>query len=503
MVEVVFLLLALACGLGFLYYLVLRTETSNVKKLQKEGEWWVDDDAAMISLQTNAMGMHSVGSISTSSDETGGSIQERDARDAVLKQLPSGLQVRADVLRNMPLTLSPIGEEAVANRPSVLKDVELSEEDRFAARRQKFKDSATLTGKVRILIGMLQIGTTVVSTMDIPWPALFKEAIGLFNFVNLDFVPWQSVGCVAHISYFTKLYMITSIPIAAFVALVFLYMLPLYLLARRDMSDTEVYKLKREVALAKFWRLCLFTVFLMYPYVSSSIFRMYICYNLEGVYYMKMDFEVLCYQSEWNAMIAPSAVMMLCYPFGIPFFTFLVLYRNRKQLGVTNVRIRLGFLYEAYNKYNWYFEMVVMINKLFLVAFVGFFPDDWQMPAAMLWLLGYITTVLLVRPYVRKSDDRLDLFAASLLILLCMCGNVLTIERALDPSTDLVLSLLLIGLFIGVVLMFNVMMVRLLVRKARAYITYRFAEKRKKMMTIARAKRGASSISDSVDPNPS
>lgn len=501
-VEVVFLLIALACGLGFLYYLVLRTESTNVKKLQKEGEWWVDDDAAMMSLQTNAMGMQSLDQ-SSGGDSSGGHsgtppppLEARDARDAVLRQLPS-LTVRADVLKNMPLTTDSISS---SNR--TLKDVEQTEEDRLAERRKRFKDSATLTGKVRILVGLLQIGTTIVSTMDIPWPVLFKDFLNLLNFVNLDFVPWQSVGCVAHVSYFFKLYMITAIPIAAFLALVFLYMIPLYLLARRDMSDTEIYKIKREVAMAKFWRLCLFTVFLMYPYVSSSIFRMYVCYNLEGVYYMKMDFEVLCYESEWNAMIGPSTVMILIYPFGIPFVTFLLLYRSRKRLDATDVRVRLGFLYESYNKYNWYFEMVVMINKLFLVAFVGFFPDGMQMPAAMIWLLLYLTIVLLVRPYVRKSDDRLDLFAMSLLVLLCMCGNVLTTERSLDPSTDFVLSLLLIGLFIGVFLVFNVMMVKLLVRKARSCVTARFAEKRKKLMTMARTKRGASSISNSVDSNP-
>lgn len=117
--------------------------------------------------------------------------------------------------------------------------------------------------------------------------------------------------------------------------------------------------------------------------------------------------------------------------------------------------------------------------------------------------MGYLNIVLLVRPYVRKSDDRLDLFAMSLLILLCMCGNVLTIERALDSSTDFVLSLLLIGLFVGVFLMFNVMMIRLLVRKARACLTKRFAENRRLQMTMTRTKRGESSISNSVDPNPS
>lgn len=41
-------------------------------------------------------------------------------------------------------------------------------------------------------------------------------------------MPWQSVGCVAHISYFTKLFMIAAIPILAFLSLIFCFMVPMW-----------------------------------------------------------------------------------------------------------------------------------------------------------------------------------------------------------------------------------------------------------------------------------
>jgi hypothetical protein len=243
---------------------------------------------------------------------------------------------------------------------------------------------------------------------------------------------------------------------------------------RRSMADREVYQVRRDLARAKLWRLCLFTVFLVYPYVSSSIFRMYNCYLLEGVYYMKMDFEIKCYSDQWNAMIGPSIAMILLYPFGIPFVTWVLLFRARRVLDATKTQLELGFLYESYATACWYFEMLVMLNKLFLVSFVGFFPDLAQMPVALGWLLGYICTVLLIRPYQYKSDDRLDLFATSLLMLMCLCGHVLNTQPQLDETTDFIMSLVLIGLFVIVFLTFNFMAVRLLVRKARVLLGSRF-----------------------------
>lgn len=78
-----------------------------------------------------------------------------------------------------------------------------------------------------------------------------------------------------------------------------------------------------------------------------------------------------------------------------------------------------------------------------------------------------------------KSDDRLDLFACSLLMLLCLCGHVLNTSPTLDPTTDFLLSLVLILLFIVLFLIFNFMAVRLIVRKSRTFFMKRLAQHRR------------------------
>jgi len=190
-------------------------------------------------------------------------------------------------------------------------------------------------------------------------------------------------------------------------------------------------------------------------------------------------------------MIGPSTAMIILYPFGIPFTSWVLLFRARNKLDDPRVKLQLGFLYEPYARVCWFWELCVMINKLVLVSFVQFFPDSYQMPAALVWLYGYLLLMLILQPYVYKSDDRLDLFEISLLMLLCLCGHVLNTSPTLDPTTNFLLSIVLIGLFVIVFLTFNFMAIRLIVRKSRTLIMkflakYRREKRQKKPFVLGR-----------------
>lgn len=105
-----------------------------------------------------------------------------------------------------------------------------------------------------------------------------------------------------------------------------------------------------------------------------------------------------------------------------------------------DIRVALGFLYDAYTAKLWWFEIVDMANKLFLVSIVGFFPPDWQLGLAMVrpvtvtclhgvttppqaWTVGYLMVLLLAKPYVRKGDDRLHLLVQLEIYLFLLAGT--------------------------------------------------------------------------------
>jgi hypothetical protein len=81
-----------------------------------------------------------------------------------------------------------------------------------------------LTYKLKIIVGFFQVSTNLAFALQMPWPRTFVRFVSAFNVFNLDFVQWASVSCVTRVDFFTKLILITLIPlfIVASVVAVFL-----------------------------------------------------------------------------------------------------------------------------------------------------------------------------------------------------------------------------------------------------------------------------------------
>ncbi len=47
------------------------------------------------------------------------------------------------------------------------------------------------------------------------------------------------------------------------------------------------------------------------------------------------------------------------------------------------VRIELGFLYDAYYEHYWWFELADMMNKLFMTSIIAFFTKPGQLQIAL------------------------------------------------------------------------------------------------------------------------
>jgi len=133
-----------------------------------------------------------------------------------------------------------------------------------------------------------------------------------------------------------------------------------------------------------------------------------------------------------------------------------MLYRYRTRLNETGVRAQLGFLYDAYQRDLWYFELIDMLHKLLVTSIVAFFPPLAQMAVAMVIVCVYLMILLVTRPYIRKGDDRLHLFAQIEIFLLLMAGNNFNSQTTPDKLMDNVMSAVLIIAFSAFLLFFIV-----------------------------------------------
>jgi hypothetical protein len=92
-------------------------------------------------------------------------------------------------------------------------------------------------------------------------------------------VPWQSLGCASPFNYYTKFLVVTLTPLGMFAAMILFYLLPLYYRDRRLVGtshqtlhaedQSQLVHAAQKRSRRKFWKLILFTVFLMYASFQS------------------------------------------------------------------------------------------------------------------------------------------------------------------------------------------------------------------------------------------
>ena len=110
---------------------------------------------------------------------------------------------------------------------------------------------------------------------------------------------------------------------------------------RRDFSDSPHHRRKVQVATERFSKLLLFTVFLIYPGLSSNILRFFFCKNVDGTWYLLNQVDLQCFDEQWFAWLVPVIFLTLLYPIGIPCFLFYKLWTFHKVHMYTLKRERM------------------------------------------------------------------------------------------------------------------------------------------------------------------
>jgi hypothetical protein len=119
------------------------------------------------------------------------------------------------------------------------------------------------------------------------------------------------------LDYFDKLLMIGIVPLAVFASLFVFYYLPVTLWHRvtkpTDISEgksREHAKNRASKTRRNMYKMAFFSVFLMYPNVSSKVLRFFLCRTIDGVSYVEYDMTEQCYSARWWAYF-PAAVTSL------------------------------------------------------------------------------------------------------------------------------------------------------------------------------------------------
>lgn len=304
--------------------------------------------------------------------------------------------------------------------------------------------------KLKILLTFIQILTNLSLSLQINYPQQYLTFVNYFNPANLDFVSFTAADCVSSaINGYFEFYVWLLTPICLIALLVSLYLLP-FTICKRGAPESDHKRRRRET-----YRLIMFTLFLVYPSVCSSVCSIFICKTVEGVHYLVADFSLNCFNEQWNSVSKFAIAAIFVYPIGVPLFFLLNLLRyhfgkmGKSRLQEKGIRAQLGFLYDCYETRVWFFEMIDMAHKLTMTSLVAFFPELVQLAIGMVVLAAYLIILLLLNPYIRTGDDRLHLVAQTELLLLLMAGNCFQKDIVPTDSINWTLTFVLISMVIS------------------------------------------------------
>ena len=213
----------------------------------------------------------------------------------------------------------------------------------------------------------------------------------------------------------------------------------------------------------------------MYPGLATQVFSVFRCKTIEGIdgQVLAADFSVKCHETEHAlyALIAGSCLGL--YILGLPFSMFFVLYKNRRHLFDTaskehsRVKASFGGLYLQYEEKYWWFEMVVIIQKMVMTgALCVIAPgSSIQLLCAVFVTLSYMLLVLKTAPYGEDSEDYSSFIACLTLTWTTVGGLLLIMDESsmYQPTYEShLLGMLLISMSIcciaaeiGIVILFN------------------------------------------------
>lgn len=475
-VGIILLVLFLLC---VFYYIVLRVTSSQQAKLEKlanmkderaiqdledlQNEFAVDDayfeqERAYFSKGTNP------GDEATSAEpETEPELSPDD-----LRRQTKAASDREKIARQGSSFKSPISVASTHGKTRVIRPGDKSVPDEFVNQGSTFRlkhlsmasrRAPNFMYKVKILVGFFQISSIMPLQGEIAWPTAWTTFISAFSILNFDFIPWQTLTCATKITYFGRAILVGCIPIAAILALVLFFYVPMYLRDLDGLADQLRKQHKRNARNRQFIRLLLFTVFLLYPFVSKVVLGVYNCTTVEGVSYLVADFGLHCFDSTWQAYAGICVLFVLMYPVGIPIAYYFILRRSFSQLHEPAVILQFGFLYEAYTDTRWFWELIDLVHKLVLTSVVIFASSTWILGLNMFIICLYLILILVCHPYIRKGDDRFHLLTQTELFLLALVGYIIQRDNIVfvdDPAMDALLSACLIILVLFLVLSFFV-----------------------------------------------
>ena len=161
----------------------------------------------------------------------------------------------------------------------------------------------------------------------------------------------------------------------------------------------------------------------LFVMLATSGFEPFSCTTVRGVPLLDAQRELLCYEGEWIVIASIGIAMLLVYAVLVPTFLFRALLKMRVSHFGDNIlrteknkelKARFGWIYERYRPAAWYYEFIMIFQRIMSIGISNIFGDEES--ATQGFLCYFILTVFVLRiqsrtkPYPEIVVDTETLF---------------------------------------------------------------------------------------------
>lgn len=110
------------------------------------------------------------------------------------------------------------------------------------------------------------------------------------------------------------------------------------------------------------------SLFIIHPNIVQYMFNDFNCKDIDGEKRVYNDMTIKCWEkvhSFWSYSVAMPSIIV--WGLGIPFFAFLLMFRERHSLMKIEVKEKFGFLYNGYQSDLFFWEIVIMYRKIAMI----------------------------------------------------------------------------------------------------------------------------------------
>eukprot|EP01050_Picozoa_sp_SAG11_P002364 SAG11_NODE_118_length_15921_cov_30.283448_3_plen_550_part_00 len=292
----------------------------------------------------------------------------------------------------------------------------------------------------KILIGLYQIIAQMEVSMDIPYPESFQWFVVVIRGLSFDFLSMINVGCISTLTFYNKFFFATGLPV-----LMGLGCLAVFQILKSGKDEQGITRARNIVV-----QMVFFILFLIYPFVSQTVFSGFNCRQL-GDYeaWLGADYQISCDTLAHVLYLAVAILAVGLYPVGIPLGTLFLLIRSRKEMAVENspARLRYSFLVSDYKPEYYYWETLEMLRKVILTGLLIFLARGSILQLVVGILITFVFLLATARnmPYESMTSNRFKLATESALLLTLIFAILLKVDLSKEDIDEFSVGMIMLA----------------------------------------------------------